>query len=156
LAERPALGDLCYSASVFRAHHDHRLAVIGTTPEQMRHQLASFRNGTSPAPAAATGQGKAKRLVFVYTGMGPQGGGMGRELLSAEPIFREALVRVDSLLYQHAGWSILSELTADESHSRITEALFAQTGNFAIQVALTELWKSWGVEPDAVVGHSVG
>src|SRR5262249_20100114 len=57
---------------------------------------------------------------------------------------------------RHAPWSILEELSADEATSRIPQALFAQTSNFALQVALTELLRSWGLIPAAVVGHSVG
>ena len=60
------------------------------------------------------------------------------------------------MFQRHADWSLLAELAAPESDSRITQALFAQTSNFAIQVCFTDLWRLWGVEPDAVVGHSVG
>jgi acyl transferase domain-containing protein len=81
---------------------------------------------------------------------------MGRQLLEREPVFRTTIERCDTLLRQHAEWSLLSELMADESHSRLHETAIAQPAIFALQVALAALWKSWGVEPDAVVGHSVG
>ena len=104
-----------------------------------------------PAPA-----GKRSKVVFVYTGMGPQWWGMGRELLREEPIFRAAMERIDALFRPQAGWSLLDEFAVDETNSRMTQTLVAQTANFALQAALTDLWRSWGVEPAAVVGHSVG
>ena len=81
---------------------------------------------------------------------------MGRELLENEPVFRQTIERCDALLRQHADWSLLAELTADEASSRLQETAIAQPALFALQVALAALWKSWGVEPEAVVGHSVG
>ena len=88
--------------------------------------------------------------------MGPQWWGMGRELLREEPIFRAAMERIDALFRPQAGWSLLDEFAVDETNSRMTQTLVAQTANFALQAALTDLWRSWGVEPAAVVGHSVG
>jgi acyl transferase domain-containing protein len=81
---------------------------------------------------------------------------MGRELLESEPVFRETIEECDHLLRKHADWSLLHELTADEAASRIQETAIAQPALFSLQVALAELWKLWGIEPDAVVGHSVG
>jgi myxalamid-type polyketide synthase MxaB len=158
LAGGPSLPDLYFSASVTRSHHEHRLALIAESRDELARQLEAARSGgTLPGMhAGSAASGKESRLVFVYTGMGPQWWAMGRELLNSEPVFRAAVERVDALFRLLADWSMLEELSADEGSSRLKEALFAQTSNFAIQVALTELWRSWGVVPHAVVGHSVG
>jgi acyl transferase domain-containing protein len=81
---------------------------------------------------------------------------MGRELLKTEPVFRQTIEACDAILAQHADWSLMDELTADEQRSRLHETAVAQPAIFALQEALTALWKSWGVEFDAVVGHSMG
>ena len=72
------------------------------------------------------------------------------------PAFQAALQQCDALFYDCAGWSLLHELTADESTSRLQETAIAQPVLFALQVALAALWQSWGVIPEAVVGHSMG
>ena len=81
---------------------------------------------------------------------------MGRELLEQEPVFRATLEQCDTLLRRHARWSLLRELAADESQSRLDQTEIAQPAIFALQVGLAALWRSWGIVPDAVVGHSVG
>src|SRR5262245_59183342 len=87
--------------------------------------------------------------------MGPQRWAMGRELLH-EPVFRRAVENCDALFRRFAGWSILEQLTADESRSRMQDTEVAQPANFVLQVGIAELWKSWGIMPGAVVGHSAG
>ena len=81
---------------------------------------------------------------------------MGRQLLGQEPVFRRTVERCDELLLPLAGWSLLHELTADEADSRLDYTTYAQPAIFAVQMALVDLWRSWGVTPDAVVGHSMG
>jgi thioester reductase-like protein len=88
--------------------------------------------------------------------MGPQWWGMGRQLFDREPLFREALRECDELLQPLAGWSLLEEMQAPEERSRIHEACVAQPAILALQVGLLALWRSWGIKPDAVIGHSVG
>ena len=68
----------------------------------------------------------------------------------------EAGFECDELFRQEAKWSLLTAMMAEEAHSRMADTAVAQPANFAIQVALAALWKSWGIEPDAIVGHSVG
>ncbi len=88
--------------------------------------------------------------------MGPQWWGMGRQLLEEEPVFRDAVVACDRAMREFADWSLVEEMTADESVSRMSETWLAQPANFAVQVGLAALWRSHGVRPDAVVGHSTG
>ena len=92
----------------------------------------------------------------MFSGQGPQWWAMGRELMASEPAFREAMSECDAALHRECGWSVLEELARTEKETRISETFIAQPALFALQVALARLWKSWGVEPAAVVGHSVG
>ncbi len=160
LADGPAvsLHDYCYTASVRRSHHVERLAVVGATPAELGEHLGAFAAG-EPRGAVATGSartGDDAKLAFVFPGMGPQWWGMGRQLLEEEPVFRHQLEEIDDLLRPLAGWSLLAELRADEGSSRVGEAWLAHVANFAVQVATAAIWRSWGVVPDAVVGHSSG
>jgi acyl transferase domain-containing protein/dienelactone hydrolase/acyl carrier protein len=94
-------------------------------------------------------------VAFVYTGMGPQWWGMGRELLLQEPIFAKVVAACDEILAQF-GMSMARELLRDEAESRLTSTLYAQVANFVVQAGLTALWREWGIEPAVIIGHSVG
>lgn len=154
--ESVSLNDICAAASRRRTHFDQRLAVVGRTRAEMTASLEAFLNGEA-APSLNAGQpAKNTRLVFVFSGQGPQWWAMGRELLATEPVFRQTVQACHDELLKLGGWSLLEELQRPENESRMGETEFAQPAIFAIQVALAALWKSWGIRPEAVVGHSVG
>lgn len=152
------LEDIAYTAGVRRSHFEHRIALVGQSREELLGALDALGSG---APRAGAARGKVPptgrpRLVFVFSGQGSQWARMGHALAQEEPVFRAALERCDALLARHAGFSLLDALGAPEGQSRLDETEIAQPAIFAVQVALVELWKSWGITPDAVVGHSVG
>src|SRR3954470_9181507 len=153
-----SLGDIGYTAGLRRGHHDHRLTVVAQSTAEMTEQLEAFLAGER-RPYMVSGRSVASRshkLAFVFSGMGPQWWAMGRQLLHDEPVFRDAVRECDALLRRHADWSLWDALSADEATSRINQTHIAQPAIFALQVGLAALWRSWGVEPAAVVGHSVG
>lgn len=155
---RPALGDFCYTASVRRSDLDHRLSLVAHSRDEMRHHLEAFL-AEERRPGMFTGrriQGQLPKLAFVFSGQGPQWWGMGRDLLKSEAVFRKTMQECDRLLREHADWSLLQELDRDEAGSRLQETAIAQPAIFSLQVALAALWKSWGVEAEAIVGHSIG
>ena len=151
------LDALVFTLARRRTHHSHRLALVVESKEELVEKLSLFINdelthGMSIGKDSQTPPG----LVFVYTGMGPQSWGMGRDLLKNETVFRKAFKKCDAVFKKISGWSILSELNTDKASSRLNNVCVSQPINLAIQISLTELWKSWGVFPDAAVGHSVG
>ncbi|MFJ7083451.1 amino acid adenylation domain-containing protein [Streptomyces griseus] len=153
-----ALDDLGHTLAHRRQHLPERLSVVYSTRASLDEALAAHGRG-EPHPRVVHGRAREsadRRLVWVFTGMGPQWWGMGRQLLAEEPVFREAVEACDRALREFADWSLIEELTADESVSRMSETWLAQPANFAVQVALAALWRSHGVCPDAVVGHSTG
>jgi acyl transferase domain-containing protein/acyl carrier protein len=152
------LSEACWSAGARKEHHDHRLVVLGNDAAQMRQRLHSWLHGTAPVEGVVTGRktASASPPVFVYTGQGAQWWAMGRNLLAGESVVRETLEEIDGLLRPLAGWSLLEEMRRDEAESNIDRTDIAQPAIFAMQVALTRLWESWGVKPARVVGHSVG
>ncbi|MBI4860195.1 MAG: SDR family NAD(P)-dependent oxidoreductase [Candidatus Riflebacteria bacterium] len=99
---------------------------------------------------------EGRPLVFVFSGNGSQWVGMGRDLVAAEPAFREAIAECDSLFSPLGRWSILDELVGGDDAARLDRIDVHQPVIFAFQVALARLWRSWGVVPDVVIGHSLG
>jgi acyl transferase domain-containing protein len=157
----PEIGDLCYSASTGRAHFNHRLAVTAAQREGLHAGLAALGQDRE-SPAARQGEvatGERPRLVFMYTGQGSQYAGMGRALYETYPVFRRALDQCDEFLRDPSllGTSIRDVMhPADGAPERLSSTLFAQAALFSFETALTQLWSSWGITPDVVVGHSLG
>lgn len=153
-----SLRDLCRSASLFRSHHHYRASVIFGTHEELVARLAAIaRNGV--APGCHIGQarfGYQRKVVFVYPGQGSQWVGMARTLLTREPVFQAALAKCEQALHQYVTWSLSDLLLAETPRPELEQIGVIQPVLFAIQVALTALWRSWGIVPDAVVGHSMG
>jgi myxalamid-type polyketide synthase MxaE and MxaD len=154
-----SLPDVCYTASVRLGHHDHRLAVTGDSPAHLIESLEAFLRGEA-RPGLSSGRKPSahrRKLVFVFPGQGSQWFGMGRRLLEREAVFREVIERCDRAMRPYGDWSLLAELTVtDAAQSRLNEIDIIQPALFAMQVALAVLWRSWGIEPQAVVGHSLG
>ncbi|MFF3036063.1 amino acid adenylation domain-containing protein [Streptomyces rubiginosohelvolus] len=153
-----ALDDLGHTLAHRRQHLPERLAVVHSSRASLDEALAAHERG-EPHPRVVHGRARDaadRGLVWVFTGMGPQWWGMGRQLLEEEPVFRDAVTACDRALREFADWSLVDELTAEESVSRMSETWLAQPANFAVQVGLAALWRSHGVRPDAVVGHSTG
>lgn len=98
-------------------------------------------------------RGEAVRAVFVFSGLGSQWPGMGRDLLRSEPLVRARLERCDRAFRPLTGWSIVEEIVGGARWADIEVALPCLA---ALGIALADLWRSWGIEPSAVVGHSSG
>ncbi|MGA8478696.1 MAG: acyltransferase domain-containing protein [Chthoniobacterales bacterium] len=153
-----AIHDIAYTAAARREHLEHRLAVVGARREELASALQAFADGQNPVDVVA-GQvrsNEAPKVAFVCSGQGPQWWGMGRELLASMPIFQREIARCADEMKRHATWDLLDELTREEAHSQLDETEIAQPALFALQVALAAVWRSWGIEPVALVGHSVG
>ena len=91
--------------------------------------------------------------MFVYSGQGSQWAGMGRRLLADEPVFAAAVAELEPVFVEQVGFSLSGVLDAGEPVAGIARIQPVLVG---MQVALTELWRSYGVQPDAVIGHSMG
>jgi acyl transferase domain-containing protein/acyl carrier protein len=153
-----ALADICASAAVRRSHHDVRLAAVATSRADMARRLEAYLAGDTPADVEAGRRAARRRLkvAFVFPGLGSHWLGMGRELLDCEPVFASAIAECDAAIAQQAGWSLVEELRASPERSRLEDASVVQPAIFAVQVALSALWQSWRIKPDAVIGHSMG
>ena len=152
------VADACYTANAGRSHFNARLAVTGATMGELRQGLAAFIEG-QPSEAVSTGRqdGAAHpQVAFLFTGQGAQYPGMGLELYAASPTFRSALDECAAGLAPFMERGLLDVLRDAGHTTPINETSYAQPIMFAIEYALAMLWRSWGVEPVAVLGHSLG
>ncbi|MFI7601295.1 type I polyketide synthase [Actinoplanes sp. NPDC049681] len=152
-----ALPALLHAASIRRTHHDYRLAVVGASGADLAGTLRSSATGEAGADHVSGDvlDGRPPGVVHVFSGQGSQWPGMAIDLYAAQPVVRRTLAECDDLVREYAGWSLLEELQRGRE-SRLAMTEFAQPAVFAVQVALSRLWTSWGVAPVAVVGHSLG
>lgn len=164
-ADAASRADLAAAAALRRSHHDHRLAVVlPPTADEAAALLDPYLDpaaepADSSRPGIAWGQQMAEqrpKVVFVFPGQGAQWLGMGQQLMEQEPVFRAAIDDCAAAIRRHAGWSLHEVLSATPETSRLGELDVVQPTLFAVQVALASLWRSWGIEPAAVIGHSMG
>ncbi len=114
----------------------------------------------SPVQLRSQTQSKeSSEVVMLFTGQGSQYPGMGRELYETQPVFRQALEQCDEYFKPHLNSSIIELLYATpgpDHASSINQTIHTQPTIFSIEYALSQLWRSWGVQPAAVAGHSIG
>ncbi|WP_454674681.1 amino acid adenylation domain-containing protein [Achromobacter pestifer] len=153
--------DVAYSLATSRTHFRKRLVVFAKGKSDLLDSLAAYgRTGELPAGAVSTAEDRDKecRLALLFTGQGSQLPGMGHGLYQSNPVFKQALddiaQRFTSLekpllevMFAQAG-------SADAALLNRTD--FTQPALFALEVALWRVWESWGVQPDLLLGHSIG
>ena len=119
----------------------------------------TLRRGLEPIfgdPGSAPLQ-KAARVAFVYTGQGNQWVGMGEALYRQEPVFRAVMDRCDRYIREERGTSLLDVMFGRSGPEHdLDEPRWTQPAVYALECSLTALWESVGIEPVAVLGHSLG
>jgi len=161
LAENPKadMGDVCFSANTGRSHFNRRVCVIAENREQTKEKLSAFRTGQETSGVFKGQAAEPPRIAFLFTGQGSQYIGMGRELYDTQPVFRKALDRCDEILRAYLEKPLLEVIYPEANvygDLLLNETAYTQPALFALEYSLAELWKSWGVKPHAVMGHSVG
>ncbi len=159
LAAHPSLdiGDICFTANTGRSHFTHRLSIIASSSTQISEKLQYFSAGQESA-GVVKGQGSSlPKVAFLFTGQGSQYVGMGRQLYETQPTFRASLDCCDEILRPYLQKPLLSVLYPEPGEtSPLDETAYTQPALFALEYSLVQLWKSWGIKPTAVMGHSVG
>ncbi|KAA9377579.1 acyltransferase domain-containing protein [Microbispora cellulosiformans] len=151
-----SLGDLCFTAARRRTHLEHRLAVAGHSREELAAGLRAFADGGHPAGVrAGLARGVAPMVAWCFAGYAGDPGEAGRALYAVPGPFRDTIDQVAPLIAEEAGFDVRDILRerATAPEDRLDVLLPAA---FAVQVALAAWWRSAGVTPDAVVGHSAG
>ncbi|MER7468640.1 type I polyketide synthase [Streptomyces sp. NPDC097981] len=151
------LADVAITAARHRSHFESRASVVAADSAGLVEALRALAEGDSHE-AVVTGAARERgKVVFVYPGQGSQWVGMGRELLASSAVFAEAVDACDAALRPHTGWSVREVLAGEEGdHPPFDRVDVVQPALFAMGVGLSALWRSLGVEPSAVVGHSQG
>ncbi|WP_414588370.1 alpha/beta fold hydrolase [Scytonema sp. PCC 10023] len=161
------LEDICYTANTGRAHFQYRLAVLAASGTELREKLRRLQDPRllqEVGDLANAGQllntSIQPKIAFLFTGQGSQYVRMGWKLYQNQPTFRQALDQCDRILKSDLKIPLLEVLyphteVGEQSHL-LNETAYTQPTLFALEYALVQLWKSWGIEPDVVMGHSVG
>ncbi|MEV6609151.1 type I polyketide synthase [Kutzneria sp. NPDC051319] len=150
-----SLTDVAHTLASRRSHNLARLAVTARSVDELATCLEGFAEG-EPQPQVTCTTAKtaaAKGSVWVFSGQGSQWHGMGRRLLAEEPEFAAAIAEIEPLVLAEAGFSVTEVMCAPEMSTEIDKI---QPTLFAMQVGLARLWRANGVEPAAVIGHSMG
>ena len=153
LAANPdvALTDICFTANTGRSHFQYRLSMLTSTSIELCEQLAAFSAGQE---ATGVFKGKAAtnpKIAFLFTGEGSEYAGMGHQLYETQPTFRKTLDHCQEILRLYLARPLLEILC----HA-LDQPAYDQPALFALEYALFLLWKSWGIEPAAVMGYGVG
>ncbi|WP_138968137.1 type I polyketide synthase [Streptomyces sp. YIM 121038] len=157
VTERPEVRpvDLAHALATTRAHLRHRAAFTARTREGLLTQLTALSKG-SPAPGLSTGTAPGGGVVWVFPGQGSPWPGMGIQLYEAEPAFRQQLDTCAKALAPWVDWDLLAVLRGTDGAPTVDELSVVQPVLWAMMVSLARLWESYGIVPDAVVGHSQG
>ena len=177
-----SLADVCWSANTGWADFNRRAAVVAKDADELSKRLRAF-GGDGASPVAGVKRGAARSIgrpgvAFLFTGQGSQYVGMGRGLFGSQPVFRRAIENCDAILRECWGGESLIDILYPHTKSngaqkhphpiplpegegtgtpaKVNETRYTQPALFALEYALAELWASWGVLPDIVLGHSVG
>ncbi len=155
----PAVADVCFTANTGRSHFAQRLALTANSTVQLRERLQQFCTGQTSADiySARVRPATQQKLAFLFSGQGSQYFGMARQLYATQPTFRRTLERCDEILRAYLEQPLLSVLyPAEGVASPLHETAYTQPVLFALEYALAQMWRAWGIEPEAVMGHSVG
>ena len=159
LQEHPevAFADVSYTAATGRAQFKHRLSVVAANSADASEKLSEYLAGRMVAGVAwGDVPQQMPGVAMLFTGQGSQYPGMGQALFTAQPVFRDALNRCDRILTPLLGRSIVELMHGPEENETLHQTEYTQPALFAIEYALYELWRSYGVEPSIVLGHSIG
>ncbi|HEU4577828.1 MAG TPA: SDR family NAD(P)-dependent oxidoreductase [Polyangiaceae bacterium] len=155
-----ALRDLAHNLVTTRALLDHRLAFAVPDRAGLLQALADVAQRSTPAGAQQGSlSSQSRKCAWLFTGQGAQRLGMGRQLAAEWPVFSAAMDRVCALLdplLDHPLRDVMWAEPGSAPAALLDQTGFTQPALFALEWALAELWRSWGIEPDLVLGHSIG
>ena len=156
------LADVCLTAGTGRSHFEHRAALVVDSVEGAREGLAELAENRTRPGVVRGEHTHHPTTAWLFTGQGSQYPGMARELFDAEPVFAETVTRCADAVNDILPHPLLEVLFATDRETggtageRLRHTSFAQPALFAVEMGLARLWQSWGIEPDVVLGHSVG
>ena len=147
------IADLCYTSNVGRTHFGHRAAGV----VRDRAELDLLLDRESARVERTERVGDIRKVAFLLAGSGSQYVGMGQGLYQRFPVFRQHIDECDRLFAGHLGRSVRDLMFGDAPDAdRLHEVQFTQPALFTLEYALAQLWMSWGIKPNVMIGHSTG
>ncbi|MFI9387118.1 SDR family NAD(P)-dependent oxidoreductase [Kutzneria sp. NPDC052558] len=148
--------DVGYSLAATRARMEHRAVVIGSDPDRLAAGLRALADDDVAGNVVRGVAGAGRRVAFVFPGHGTQWAGMAVELMADSPVFAEWMGRCAGALAPYADWKLEEVLHGVPGTPPLDRADVLQPVLWAVMVSLAQLWRSYGVEPEVVIGHSLG
>ncbi|MEG3631620.1 type I polyketide synthase [Streptomyces poriticola] len=152
----PDISDVGWSLVSCRSRFPHRAVALGRDRDELLHGLAALRDGGDAAGVVRGAAADLGGVAFMFPGQGSQWTGMGRQLYAAFPVFARTLDACAAALAEWTDWSLLDVVRGAGGAPPLERVDVVQPALFSVMVSMAALWRSWGVEPDAVVGHSQG
>ncbi|MDA3647984.1 SDR family NAD(P)-dependent oxidoreductase, partial [Saccharopolyspora indica] len=152
-AEPGSPADTAFSLATTRSAFPHRAVVLAGDQDELARGLAAVAGGLPAASVVRGTAAEGRRVGLLFAGQGAQRAGMGRELAARFPVFSQAF---DAVCAEFADLGVPGLADVVRTGDGLERTEFAQPALFAYEFALAELYRSWGVEPEAVTGHSVG
>ncbi len=151
------LSSVAKTLNLGRETFTHRMACVVSSVRELQAVFDGFARGSTnlPIQVGMNPNRDRQRIAFLYTGQGSQYAQMGRSLYAQSSVFRSAIDACDAIFRSEHSRSLIEILFSDRA-GEIDQTGNTQPAIFAVQYALTKLWKSWGIHPTAVMGHSVG
>lgn len=152
------LADITFTANTSHSPFEHRLAIQADSIDELKNGLDEFLSSTESSlmTAGLSKPGARSKIAFLFTGQGSQYAGMGKGLYETQPVFRDALDQCAAILRPLLDRPILDVLFAPDDDPTIHQTTFTQPAIFSFEYALAQMWLSWGIQPDALIGHSIG
>ncbi|QIS22139.1 SDR family NAD(P)-dependent oxidoreductase [Nocardia terpenica] len=154
--DRTRVTDVGYSLAVSRAALQHRAVVVAENQDGFRAGLEAIAAGRDETGVVTGLARKTGKTVFMFPGQGGQWAGMGKDLWESSAVFASTLQACSDALAPHVDWSLVDVIRGAEGAPALERVDVVQPALWAVMVALADLWRSMGVEPEAVVGHSQG
>ncbi|MCX2729172.1 SDR family NAD(P)-dependent oxidoreductase [Saccharopolyspora sp. NFXS83] len=151
-----ATADIGLSLATTRTAWEHRAVVVGEDGDGTLRGLASLADGVPSAAVVEGTTGPAGEVAFLFPGQGSQWTGMAAALLESAPVFRDRLDECERAMRPFVDWSLAGVLRGAPGEPGLDRVDVVQPVLFAVMVSLAELWRSLGVRPAAVAGHSQG
>ncbi|WP_406253648.1 SDR family NAD(P)-dependent oxidoreductase [Streptomyces atratus] len=152
----PDLTDIAWSLTATRAHFDHRAALVTRDRAELLRGLESFAAGLAAPGTVSARTRPSARPVFVFPGQGAQWFGMAVGLLESSPVFAARMAECAAALEPYTDWSLLDVVRGVKGAPGLDRVDVVQPVLWAVMMSLAEVWRSFGVRPAAVIGHSQG